>query len=517
MSNENGRGRGGKKRYNSQPMGGANKDSRSEDLMDDDLSWATVVNGRQTAPTPTPVSNAFSLLNQPNSFPDKTMRSDSISSRTSARGSTRGGGRGSFRTQQQLRQHQQSQQQRPQRQSDLGDNTRFTTPGSEGPLRDEIVVECQKLNDRPFKGTITFNEAVDSIFTEIMGFQFADLYSVRMRFSGCPTVRFKLKTQTNVDDLIGVEFFNLERRAPGSNNVDYISCKILGIRGMQSVPHYDGSENDVRWIKVEGCEYQLTEDEIKQGLAPYGELLTPIREDIHDDSDSERDKIGNGTYSVKMKLTRQIPQFLPMHSRRIRIYYSGINKLCTNCYGRHTRRQCRNQKRPWIEYVRDFMFENDELPEEYYGKWWDIVDNEFPGYFEVAPQTTSDENQTDSSNTRFAEQRKDPPYLSRDPRLNRKRDQQPQQQQQQHQLQQQPQPNSFRPTQTPQSDRQLEMTSLLATGLTLTDARKYLNNKAEQEEIERRMSRPGSSRSQTNDGNPRVLAGHRGGHNGAQK
>ena len=36
-------------------------------------------------------------------------------------------------------------------------------------------------------------------------------------------------------------------------------------------------------------------------------------------------------------------------------------------------------------------------------------------------------------------------------------------------------------------DRQQEMTSLLASGLTLTDAKKYLANKKEQEEIERRM------------------------------
>ena len=32
---------------------------------------------------------------------------------------------------------------------------------------------------------------------------------------------------------------------------------------MQSVPHYDGSRNDFRWVKIEGCKYQLTKEEIK--------------------------------------------------------------------------------------------------------------------------------------------------------------------------------------------------------------------------------------------------------------
>ena len=39
-----------------------------------------------------------------------------------------------------------------------------------------------------------------------------------------------------------------------------------------------------------------------------------------------------------------------------------------------------------------------------------------------------------------------------------------------------------------QTDRQMEIARLLATGLTLTDARKYLQNQDEQREIEKRMS-----------------------------
>ena len=478
--------RGGKKRYNSQPMEGSNKDARQDG--DDGPSWSTIVNGKKTTPTPTPtpVSNTFYLLSQPNSYPDETMRGGSISSRGSARGAPRGAPRGAtFRSLSQQRYQQPPPQDRP---SDLGENTRFFTPVQNGPLRDEIVVECRTLNDRPFRGSITFKEATEFMFTEVMGFQFADLYSVRMRFSGCPTVRFKLKDQTNIDDLRSVEHFNLERRAQNSNEIDYIACKILGIRGMTSVPHYDGSENDIRWVKIEGAEYQLTEEQIRGGLEPFGELLTPIREDIHDDSDSEREVlIGNGTYSVKMKLQRPIPQYLPMCSRRIRIYHNGITKLCSNCYGNHSRRQCRNQKRQWIEYVRDFMYEHDNLKEDYYGKWWEIVDNEYPGYFDDNPEPSNPAQPTAAvhtqerrqrSVTRFADSRVETPQRSRDPRINRTNNTRPTTQTSN--MNQQP-PNT-------QPDRQHEMTRLLESGLTLTDAKKYLANQEEQREIERRMS-----------------------------
>ena len=472
-------GRGGKKRYNSQPMEGANKDSR----CDDDLSWSTVVQGKTNNPPPISTSNSFNLLTTSMSYPDRSMRSGSVTSRGSGRSRgnrTNATPRHEQQSQRQDRQQQLQQDSRQNRPLDLGDRTRFVTPEQTGPFRDEIVVECQKINDQPFKGTITFTEATESIFMAIMGFNYNDLYSVRFRFSGCPTIRFKLKEQTNIDDLHSVEHFVLERKSQRPNEMDHISCKIQGIRGTKSVPHYDGSENDVRWIKIEGCEYQLTEDDISQGLEPFGQLLTPIREDIYENSDSERDIVGNGTNSVKMKLERPIPQFLPMHGRRIRIYYNGIEKLCSNCYGKHTRRQCRNQKTEWIEYVRDFMYKYKEIGEDYYGKWWDIVDTEYPGYFDE-PSTAeeehsprSSEGQTESTNTHVA-----PPSQSRDPRVNK----------QLHQHapthQQRPEPKTNTQTQRTSYDRQTEMTRLLGSGLTLTQAKRYLDNKDEQAEIER--------------------------------
>ena len=95
---------------------------------------------------------------------------------------------------------------------------------------------------------------------------------------------------------MSVEFFNLEWLAPNNQDTEHIFCRIMGIRGVQSVPHNDGTENDIRWLKVKGCKYQLTEEETRLTLEPFGELLSRISEDIYDYWDSEGDLVGNGTY-----------------------------------------------------------------------------------------------------------------------------------------------------------------------------------------------------------------------------
>ena len=182
-----------------------------------------------------------------------------------------------------------------------------------------------------------------------------------------------------------------------------------------------------------------------------------------------------------MKLTKSIPQFLPMHRRKIRLYHNGIDKLCTNCFEHHTRRQCRNQKKKWIEYVRDFMMDHPDLTEEYYGRWWDVVDVEYPGYFDNAQDAPNEQAQ--AAPTRFAEPRSTLPKPNRDPRLNRDLRQQQTTQTQQQTQQRMQQENQMNQT----FDRQREMSRLLANGLTLTDARRYLSSMEEMETLNARM------------------------------
>ena len=92
-----------KKRHSSQPLGGTAKDSRAEvgmeednpletnEIVDDSSTWSQVAGrggGRGVGSFAT--ANRFGLLSQANSYPDKTMRSASVSSRGSRRGGKNG-------------------------------------------------------------------------------------------------------------------------------------------------------------------------------------------------------------------------------------------------------------------------------------------------------------------------------------------------------------------------------------------------------------------------------------------
>ena len=486
-------GRGGKKRHSSQPLEGAAKDSRAEAEMeeasllqtdenvDDSATWSQVAGrgragGRGVGSFAT--SNRFGLLSQAASYPDRSMRSASVTSRGSRRG-------GLTNPPQPLVETQNAQNKDlTYSESSLGAQSRFRTPEPDGPHRDDFAIEFQQLNGKPFKGTITLKEARDKVFRDILGFNPRILHSIRPVFGGTPTIRFKLKEQVNLDDLATVEYFDLER-VVGPQRTDVISCRIMGIRGLQAAPNYDGTSNDIRWIKVENCEYSIEDDLIVEWLKIYGEPLSLLGEDVLPDSDSDSGPLGNGTYSIKMKLHKDIPQFLPMHGRKIRIYFKNMNKLCSNCYGCHSRRQCTNERTPWIVYVRDFMQRNPEITENYYGKWWDIVDQEFPGYFDQdqardleetssAPNVPRKEAPSKSTATAAASapsvrptsfaptqtpyQSQEPPRRSRDPRVRR------------------------------QQDEEDELDLLIQKGLTFGEAKGYLKNKKEQEQLEQRMN-----------------------------
>jgi hypothetical protein len=79
-------------------------------------------------------------------------------------------------------------------------------------------------------------------------------------------------------------------------------------------------------------------------------------------------EVGNGSYSVKMRLRLDISQFLPMFGKHIRVYYHGITKKCTNYFGPHARKVCNPEKLTLIEYISHLMTERPNIAEEFYGK-----------------------------------------------------------------------------------------------------------------------------------------------------
>ncbi len=74
-----------------------------------------------------------------------------------------------------------------------------------------------------------------------------------------------------------------------------------------------------------------------------------------------------------MKIERDIPQFMPMHGKRVRLYYRGIAKRCTNCFQQHQQKHCKNEKVPWSDYVARFAELFPEIPHDRYGKWKTMI------------------------------------------------------------------------------------------------------------------------------------------------
>ena len=271
----------------------------------------------------------------------------------------------------------------------------FVTSPPEGSWRDDIVIEVQKINGAKFIGQLGFKEAKYGIFERCLGLDITLIHGIRFGFSDHPVVKFKLKEKINIDALLAHEFFTLKRTFMIGKTLktDEVDCKIRGIRNPEQSQPAD-SDPSIRWVKIEWSDYSLHHEKMMMWLEMFGTRAGELSEDIHPDSDSETSPIGSGTYSVKMKLTRDIPQLIPMFGKRIRIYYRGVQKLCTNCFGGHSRLHCRKDKVRWIDYVLKFMDQNPDIPEEMYGRWWQIVNEEF-GEIRAGGDAGDGENRAD--------------------------------------------------------------------------------------------------------------------------
>ena len=253
----------------------------------------------------------------------------------------------------------------------------FTTSKPEGAFRDEIIVELQTVDDQVFRGSITLKEARQKIFQEILGFKREDLSGLIMNYSGGQIVTYKLHSQFNIDQLASVQFFNLERKMTvgGEEKISILKCKIRGIRTEQRMHGEAYEDTGLRYVKVEGCEYRVEKEQIIAWLSNFGEIKSELTEDVYEESDdSDNDMpLGNGIYSVRMKIEKDMPQFLPMQGKRVRLYYRGIVKRCTNCFQQHQRKHCKNEKVPWSDYVARFAEMFPEIPHDMYGKWKTMI------------------------------------------------------------------------------------------------------------------------------------------------
>ena len=139
------------------------------------------------------------------------------------------------------------------------------------------------------------------------------------------------------------------------------------------IPQEPYIDDGTRIICIIGCEYRLLESQILDWLSLFGEVISEITEEPFEDDDEQGSgekmpTIGNGTYLVKMKLKRDMPNWVPMYGRKVCFSYRGIKKQCNSCFGPHLRKYCKNEKMSLEEYAEKFRIRNQYVPEQLYGK-----------------------------------------------------------------------------------------------------------------------------------------------------
>ena len=249
----------------------------------------------------------------------------------------------------------------------------------EGAFRDEVEIEVQTINDKPFKGNITRKEAKHVIFKDILGFPFSNFRGVRFGFKGVPIITLMMNEVFNMDDLTNKEFFTFERKyeKQGQEVTDLVGCKIRDVRHVHGNSEESNRSDDwTRIVKIEGCDYKVKPEVIIGALSHYGEILTDLVEDVFEDEEDSEGTNATGIYSIKMRLEKHIPQLLPLDGRRVKVYYRSMRKLCTNCFGKHQKKDCKNQKMAWIDYVRRFVSENQDFETNLFGRWNEILKRE---------------------------------------------------------------------------------------------------------------------------------------------
>ena len=283
------------------------------------------------------------------------------------------------------------------------DKTTGTKEGkSTGLLRDQLTVDILTIDGEPMKDQLSQRERLK--IYELMKLDPSNYNGVSQGYSGHPTYTYRLKNHIDVSQFKdpNIKIHRLRKFVDGTKAKQVIECRIRGIFEDPRKQSRQESTFDpnVKWIKFEKTTYKLSGAQIKIWMEQFGEVLTEIEEETEvinvdsdlSDSDDEDDLLhlseefkaslpdreGTGTFKAKVRLQKNMPQYIPAFGQKVKIHYQGINKVCTNCYGTgHIKKFCNSDKEQWIGYVKRFMDKNDQIPIEIYGRWHAVVKREF--------------------------------------------------------------------------------------------------------------------------------------------
>jgi len=78
--------------------------------------------------------------------------------------------------------------------------------------------------------------------------------------------------------------------------------------------------------------------------------------------------VKSDNYSVRLKLTFQIPEFLPIFGKKARVYYHGMPLFCGGCHNvGHLKLDCKNETTDWWGFID--RLKAASVPLELFGTW----------------------------------------------------------------------------------------------------------------------------------------------------
>ena len=95
--------------------------------------------------------------------------------------------------------------------------------------------------------------------------------------------------------------------------------------GADATPSY--SDDWTRMVKIEGCDYKISEEMLLSWLSEYDEVQSELVDHVFKDSEDSEGENATGTYFIQIKLKKPIPNFLPIDGWRVKVYYRGMRKL----------------------------------------------------------------------------------------------------------------------------------------------------------------------------------------------
>ena len=192
-------------------------------------------------------------------------------------------------------------------------------------MRDEIEIKINTKNRKKITGSITPLEIKHKIYTGALGFpDHQNFDGARVGYKGRLVATIKLINPIDIDSLIDVEHFKFARTSTFNGKVkeEVIGCKIRGIRWQpNTVSAFENPKQDdgTTVVKIEGCDYQVPEEQIITWLSHYGEFVSKLEEDVFKDDQQTKGNNRTGNYSIVMKLEHKMPQLIPMNGRRVKI------------------------------------------------------------------------------------------------------------------------------------------------------------------------------------------------------